>query len=520
MLFQHRPRHERDALVTLAAFAIPFLVYLRTLAPTVHAMALADRPTVYGLDSAEFAAGAYTLGIVHAPGYPLYLLVGKGFSYLPFGDVAYRLNLMSAFFAALTVAVLYRLILRLTRHTLVSFCAALFLAFSYYFWTAAIVAEVYTLHAFLMALILLTLLDWQESKEARHLYRLALLYGLSFGNHTSTSLMAPGLLFFLLTCGYRQILHPRVFFGMALVFAAGLSVYLYLPWRYRAAPSFNYAGHYDAYGVFHGIDQTTLDGLWWMLSGRPFKGLMFSHRWSETVRELKNYAYWLWSNFLAVGIVPGVLGGARLFTTRGRFAVSLLLIYLANLVFFATYRILDTESMYIPTYLIWAVWMGIGGQYILDAITDWENQYQGCIDRKARISYNITWSKALKTIFFLVPITTLIINFRYCDLSDNWAAKENAQAMLDSAEPDAIILGWFLTAPPLEYLQVAEGQRPDVQVINRVFIGWNDLRRLIKQNIDVRPIYTIEGDPALVEEYEQVPLETGGYKLEKRTDGQ
>jgi len=108
-------RISRDMVITLGAFVIPFLLYVRTLAPTVHAMASTDRTTVYGLDSAELAAGAYTLGIVHAPGYPLYLLLGKAFSYLPFGDIAYRLNLMSAFFGALTVGLIYLILERYTR---------------------------------------------------------------------------------------------------------------------------------------------------------------------------------------------------------------------------------------------------------------------------------------------------------------------------------------------------------------------------------------------------------------------
>ncbi len=124
----------------------------------------------------------------------------------------------------------------------------------------------------------------------------------------------------------------------------------------------------------------------------------------------------------------------------------------------------------------------------------------------------------LKIAFLLVPVATLIINFHYCNLSANWAAKGNARAMLDQVEPDAIIFGWYLTAPPLEYLQVVEGQRPDVKVINRVFIGWNEMRQLIKRKIDVRPIYLVERDSALADEYKLVPLQGGGYKLEKRTN--
>src|SRR6185436_6410127 len=60
----------RDRLGFVLAALVPFLFYLRTAAPTV-----------YGLDSAELTTGAYALGIVHAPGAPLYLLLGHVFTW-------------------------------------------------------------------------------------------------------------------------------------------------------------------------------------------------------------------------------------------------------------------------------------------------------------------------------------------------------------------------------------------------------------------------------------------------------
>src|SRR3989337_3601938 len=78
---------------------VAFAVYLRTLAPTVM-----------WYDMGEFATAAYVLGIAHNTGYPLYILLGKLFTLLPVGDIAYRVNLMSAVFASLTVAVIFLII--------------------------------------------------------------------------------------------------------------------------------------------------------------------------------------------------------------------------------------------------------------------------------------------------------------------------------------------------------------------------------------------------------------------------
>ncbi len=83
-------------------FFISFVVYLKTLCPTV-----------YVGDSGELIAAVYTLGIAHPPGYPLYCLLGKLFTFLPFGSIAFRVNLMSAFFASLTIVLVYLVVLKI-----------------------------------------------------------------------------------------------------------------------------------------------------------------------------------------------------------------------------------------------------------------------------------------------------------------------------------------------------------------------------------------------------------------------
>ena len=77
------PSCKADLCGTIAAFVVPFALYVFTMAPTV-----------YGLDSAELTTGAYTLGIVHSPGAPTYMLLGHLFSkilvMLAFGSIFFR----------------------------------------------------------------------------------------------------------------------------------------------------------------------------------------------------------------------------------------------------------------------------------------------------------------------------------------------------------------------------------------------------------------------------------------------
>jgi len=74
-------------------------LYGRTLAPDV----------LVG-DSGEFQFTGPILGIPHPTGYPLYTLLGKAWSLLPLGTVAYRINLSSACYLAAAVGLLAWLI--------------------------------------------------------------------------------------------------------------------------------------------------------------------------------------------------------------------------------------------------------------------------------------------------------------------------------------------------------------------------------------------------------------------------
>jgi len=81
-------------------FATSFIVYFMTVAPTVSFW-----------DCGEFIACAYKLEVPHPPGAPLFLLLGKIFTLIPFSkDIAFRMNLMSVISGALTILFLYLII--------------------------------------------------------------------------------------------------------------------------------------------------------------------------------------------------------------------------------------------------------------------------------------------------------------------------------------------------------------------------------------------------------------------------
>ena len=135
----------KDRLIAWGLGLAALALYGMTAAPTVA--------TVFD-DSLEFQVVLPTLGIAHPTGYPLYTLLGWLWTHLlPLGDAAYRANLFSALAAALTVALLYRLLARVTGARVPALLAAAVFAISPLWGSPATLAEVYALHGlFLVAL--------------------------------------------------------------------------------------------------------------------------------------------------------------------------------------------------------------------------------------------------------------------------------------------------------------------------------------------------------------------------------
>ena len=175
-------------------------VYLLTMSSAVGAA-----------DTFEFQVVAPQLGIAHPTGYPLYLLLGKLFSLLPLGTVAWRLNFASAVYATLAAAVVFRLALDLLRRPLPALVGALALGLVPVYWSQAIVAEVYTLHALIVAIALWLMVRLVAERGQRSTDRrkavVALMFviGLGLTNHlTSVFLLPPAALAVAL-----RLLHDR-----------------------------------------------------------------------------------------------------------------------------------------------------------------------------------------------------------------------------------------------------------------------------------------------------------------------
>ncbi|MBC8249081.1 MAG: DUF2723 domain-containing protein [Anaerolineales bacterium] len=461
-------------------FALTFVVYLSTLSPTLGEA-----------DSFEFQVVSHTLGVAHPTGYPLYILLGKLFTLLPIGNIAYRVNLISPLFASLAVVCLYLCLVYLTRHRVASLLATLTFAFSRTFWSQAVIAEVYTLNAFFVALVLYLLL---KSKTDAWKLLAAFVYGLSLTNHLTMALLAPAMaIYALLTrpwtsprkavrnqvfgtpraqnarnCEYFRppenhsgqekpgfsgfvqtpMLTKRHLFTTmkkvliaAGLFWAGLSVYLYIPLRWPA---------------LHGRSMTLGEFANWVLGSR-FRGALHWDAWLKDPERYLILARLILEQYSWVGLILGLLGLVWLFTKRRREAILLLVAYVAYLIYGLNYYVPDISAFIIPAHLIFAIWIGAGLHALWQAASSW------ILD----IRYWILDSLLITCFSLLVTLPLLWTNLPQVDMSHHgWEAYRWGQYVLGlDLPPGAAILADSEKIAPLYYLQRVEGIRPDLDII-------------------------------------------------------
>jgi hypothetical protein len=210
----------------------------------------AARDIVVG-DTPELTLAAATLGVAHAPGYPLFTMLGHLFSLLPFGSIPFRVNLLSVVCDTLTVGVVYFSAFRLTRSQLAAAAAALLLAVNPTFWEWSLAAEVFPLNNLLAALLILLLIVWHEEPE-RSAWLIAAFFvaGLASTNHQTIVLLAPAFCFVLWQ--RRSFLQPRLLATGIAAFIIGLLPYGYIPWAAGHHPVHNW-GNISSFHDFVGL---------------------------------------------------------------------------------------------------------------------------------------------------------------------------------------------------------------------------------------------------------------------------
>lgn len=451
-----------------------FVVYLTTLAPTVATN-----------DAGRFQIAAPVLGTGHPTGYPTFILLGKLFTYLPFGDAAYRMNLMAATFGAIATALLFLVAREAGSRQLPATGATLVLAFSSTFWSQATVAEVYTMHAAFLLSVAYLLLRWRRTTQGLYILLAALLYGISFGNNAGMVLLAPAYLILLLSGRYRY-LSPGLIAGAGGLFLLGISVYAYVPIR-------GFAGAWHNYGD----PVNDWSDVWTLISGARFQGLMSlsplelfdgSKQFLQTLfgQATQPFGYAV-GTLLLVGGVYGVwVLSRRDGAVGGACAVGLG----CTLLYALGYRIDDIAVYYIPVYLFLGLFTAVGMSRIVES--------------SGRIF--------LAVVPLLVAGFALYANYDEQDRSGYYAERERSEAVLDRLPKDAVLYG-KVPILPVTYLKVVEGYREDVTL--RWLDGKTQRDHMESDVEGGRPVYVIPN-----QRYNEKYLEsTESYARSGREEG-
>ncbi len=375
-------------------FLATFFVYLFTLCPTF-----------YWRDSAEFVDAAFALGVAHPAGFPTYLPPANLMTYLPFGSIAFKINLLSALMGSGAAVALFfltkRLILTLGgdqkgRALFFSAATALAFAFSFSLWESSVSAEVYAGMGFFSALLLLWALIWAETADLRFLFAGSFLLGLTAGLHGTAAFFVPALVLFVIL-NYKGRLKPADLLMVLFFFIVGFSVYIYLPLRSAAGPRIDWGNPH------------TLEGFLVQILDKKDTAYHFAISRGGLLEKIGLFFYVLVRELTFLWPVTALWGFYLIFKKNWRLFTLFILFGAVHIAFFIWYWSIGT--IYIPFYVpVMAV--GGAGLYFLSR-------------RLSAIpTLKINAARILAILTGALVCFNLLFNYSELDKSDYYAAED------------------------------------------------------------------------------------------------
>ena len=439
--------------LSAALFLGAFALYLKTLAPTV----------TFG-DSGELIAAINCLGVPHPTGFPLFMLLGKLFSMLPFANPAFRVNVMSAVFAACVPVALFNAMLLLNPRgksaavrLAIPFMASALMIFTYTLWSQSSMTRIYSLNAlFCAAALYIFFLMTENGATNRLYYFFAFITGLGAGLHLTFAVTAGIMWCFIVASDVRRFF--KNLFWILVFFAAGMSVYIFVLVR----------GAGDAQLQWSKI--TTSDEFYNYFTQQQYKrkmlsrslagfGAYFEYIWKVVLRELS-----------PVGLILMALGAAAGFFKRARYTLALTLIFAANIIIlslYGNYSDLKLAFRYlIPSYAAGVVLVYFFLEYL------------------ASLMKNKPAVIAVAAALCVTAVSaSLRVNLYENDKSRDCIAYFFAKDMLESVpEPSYLFASGDNQIYPMAYYKYVLKRRPGVRVMDTYPSIFKDVSAIQKDN--------------------------------------
>jgi hypothetical protein len=281
--------------------------------------------------------------------HPLYIVMGhilvKG---LPSIDPLWLVNLISAIFGAASVTLVFLLAYRFTGSLFAACYASLSLAVSHTFWWHSSTPEVYTLFVFLLLVSYYFLDQFEKTDQDPFLTYSAFFWGLAASAHILAFLAGPALgLYYLLSGTYRRfhISDVQKLAMPALGFLTGFS--LYLIQFIRMSANFQ------------------LSEIMGPVVGSTFLSQLGTFSPIILGQSLLSYLFFLTVQFGPIGIILGILGFRQAFDEKDFSLRKMVSFFVMFALFGIFYRVTDQFTFFIPSYVFWAMLMGVGSNYAL-----------------------------------------------------------------------------------------------------------------------------------------------------------
>lgn len=420
---------------------------------------------VEGWDSAVLQITGSSWGLPHSPAYPLYTILANLFvrwlNFVPgLWDTAivWRVTLWSTTTSLLSLLFLYFIVWKLTHDRVAAVVSSAILGVSFMFWRGAIMAEVYSLNAFIFVLTYWLALTWLKQPTRPHLILLGLTVGAGLVHHrTAVGLwpaVALGVMWLTVKNSPPTKAGLKMMNRLAILIVTALIpwlTYTYLPWA-----AINRVGQTWLYA-----DASDWNTFWFMVLSREWWGLLQPPTTFEAWLVALTTLWQQQADQITPGGVVMGLGG-------------LLLAYrywwlfwppVVMLIFFGTsYQVADLDSMLIPLTLTLCIGLGYLIGSVTQVIARWSILYIRIKDVKRKLvrqTVRLLVSGLVLFGSYLVYAPLAETNYAQVDLSGDWQAQdlvEEVVAIAANGTPLTIIGQDNSVLPDFIYARMLAGE--------------------------------------------------------------
>ena len=495
------PPPYREAIVAGAAVVA---LYLLTLSPSTAMW-----------DASEYIAAAYTFGLPHPPGNPLFIIVGRVFSILPVApNVAMRVNVLAAVSSAVAAAVWYLVARRVAERSglgtassrIAAAVSTLIGATAFTVWNQSVVNEkVYTVSLAGIAVVSWLMLRWSDQPDGpradRLLLLVAYLLGLGYSNHMAGMLPLPAVALVVMLTRPHTLFRWRLLAASAAMALVGLAPFVTQPIRSAFNPpinegeptacrqgiafsctfsketweAFRYNFSREQYGKPKLAERqapfSAQLGMWWLY----FKWQWWRDAHDENTHEIERVAHErrhdVQSVIAAVFFVLALAGGAQHYRHDRRgfwYFGPLMLLMTVVLIYYLNFRygasqspdltvereVRDRDYFFLWSFSAWGVWAGLGLVWLWRSIAS--SGSREVVSRRRL---------AVAAPVLLLAAVPLLGNWSAASRKNDQATSSFARDLLNSVEPYGVLVtGGDNDTFPLWYAQEVEGVRRDVTV--------------------------------------------------------